>query len=64
MSWIESATRLEALMRRLGVRGRSWRSSRRREIEFPNLGDVLTRDPETDFEKQRRLRSAAMDVDR
>jgi len=51
MSWIESATRLEALMRRLGVRGRSWRSIRRREIEFPNLGDVLTRDPETDFER-------------
>ena len=22
----------------------------RREIEFPNLGDLLTRDPETDFE--------------
>ena len=42
-------------MRRLGVPNRSWRLSRRREIEFPNLGDVLTRDPETDFEKQRRL---------
>ena len=39
-------------MRRLSVRNQvlAVEVVDRREIEFPNLGDLLTRDPETDFE--------------
>jgi hypothetical protein len=39
-------------MRRLSVRDQvlAVEVVGRREIEFPNLGNLLTRDPETDFE--------------
>jgi uncharacterized protein (DUF58 family) len=43
----------ERSMRRLGVRNQvlAVEVVDRREIEFPNVGDMLIRDPETDFER-------------
>ena len=43
----------ERAMRRLGVRSQvlAVEVVDRREIEFPNVGDMLIRDPETDFER-------------
>jgi uncharacterized protein (DUF58 family) len=43
----------ERAMRRLGVRNQvlAVEVVDRREVEFPNVGDMLIRDPETDFER-------------